>query len=570
MKILVNFLTVSFLVLFPLSIFAQCSGGINGGSLPLFTSTYQTTAVTDGNYYTFSVVDECVTYDFSFCDGGGTATWDTQLTILDNAGVYAGINNDLGSCGVTGAEILAWSPPASGTYRLLVNIYNCAASGNNATLAIREHGSTLSTTGDYTLQSDAITDANPLCVQLTTNSASQNGCAWDVNSTLDFTSDFSFDFTVNLGANDAGADGMAFVIQNDPAGTCACGSNGNGFAAAGISNSLIIEIDTYLNSEDRDDGALMTAEGVMCAGGVEPDHLDIWLNGVINPGGACPNSGYPALRDIVSAQPLMNGASLYNIENGLDHILRISWDSSTNTFTASILNTALSINYGSVSISSPDFDPMTIFGTTTPFFGFTASTGGLTNEQSFCNPAILLPVEIISFSLNCNPKNTKLTWKVKSELNTDYFTVLRSIDGINYEDIGHINGLKSNSHNEIIYYFTDENRPNEQCYYTLSQTDYNGTTKSTGFVRVVNCYQNQSNIHPNPVKTGEILTIEMEKLTKSIVNIYNMNGEIVLHETFSGFDQVKLKIDLSSGLYHLSITNSNGINISSTKLVVIH
>jgi hypothetical protein len=224
-----------------------------------------------------------------------------------------------------------------------------------------------------------VTDTDPLCVQLTVNSAGQTGFAWDVNSTLDFT----YDFTVTLGSNDGGADGVAFVIQNDPAGTCACGNNGGDFASGGITNSLIVEIDTYLNTEDRDDGVLMSAQGVTCAAGPNPDHLDIWLNGNVNPGGACPNAGYPTQRAIPDAVPLMDGGALYNVENGNDHILRVSWNSGAGTFTAILMNLALTQTYGTVSIAAPDFDPMTVFGTTTPFFGFTAATGGLSNQQIF-------------------------------------------------------------------------------------------------------------------------------------------------------------------------------------------
>jgi hypothetical protein len=44
--------------------------------------------------------------------------------------------------------------------------------------------------------------------------------------------------------------------------------------------------------------------------------------------------------------------------------------------TASILNSALTITYGTITAT---FNPLTVFGTNTPYFGFTASTGGLSN-----------------------------------------------------------------------------------------------------------------------------------------------------------------------------------------------
>ena len=162
--------------------------------------------------------------------------------------------------------------------------------------------------------------------------------------------------------------------------------------AQGISNSLILEIDTYLNTEDRDDGM----PTVLCTGGPDPDHLDIWLNGNINPaGGLCPGS--PGARIIPAAVELTNGGAPYDIENVLNHTLRITWTpGAPGTFTARVMDASATITYGAVSHS---FDPMTVFGTNAPFFGFTASTGGLVNQQSFCFPPTILSESGIDFKV---------------------------------------------------------------------------------------------------------------------------------------------------------------------------
>jgi len=547
--------------------FGQCTGGADGGVLAVFTAAYQTTAVTDGNYYTFNAIAGCSTYDFSFCDGGGTASWDTELTILDNTGAYAGATNDWGSCGVNGAEILGWTAPATGVYRILVNTYSCTSPGNVATLAFRENGPTLSTTGDYSLQSDASSAVDPLCVQLTANSTSQTGCAWDANSTLNFGADFTYDFTVNLGSNDGGADGIAFVIQNDPAGTCACGNSGNGFAAAGVTNSLIVEVDTYLNTEDRNDGTLMDAQGVSCFGGVDADHLDIWLNGDVNPNvGPCPYDGITG-RVIPSAVPLLDGGVLYNVENGNDHILRVTWNAGSSTFSATLMNLALSTTYGTVSIV---IDPNVVFGTTTPFFGFTAATGGFSNQQTFCNPATLLPVSVVDFNVDCNRNNTVLKWEVASERNNDYFIVLRSTDGLNFDKIGRVDG-RGTSNVTMMYEFIDENKPNQQCYYTFSQTDFDGAEKLCGFVRVVECVTEiELKIFPNPTASNQPIHIELDKDIAIQIAIMDATGK-VLYENKMPLESEKIIYpNLSSGLYHVSILDSKGNQINTTKLIILN
>ncbi|TNE56059.1 MAG: T9SS type A sorting domain-containing protein [Bacteroidetes bacterium] len=553
----------SFMIPVP-SAFSQCTGGSNGGNIsPAPNANFQTMNVSDGTYYTFTASSSgCNTYDFSFCSNGGSAGFDTQLTILDNTGTtLSGNSYNDDACG-TRSEILGWTPPADGVYRILVNTYSCASSGNTAVLAFRENGVRKSASGDYTLQSDATTASDPLCVQLTPDAGGQTGCAWDANSTLDFSQDFSYDFMVNLGDDDNGADGMTFIIQNDPAGICACGKDGQDFAAGGISNSLIIEIDTHLNTEDRDDGSDMSTAGVSCSGGPNVDHLDIWLNGNINPSGSsCPSS--PGARVIPSASPLLDNGANYNIENGQNHVFRVSWDAASQTINASIMDLSLSKTYGRVSYS---FDPTTIFGTTAPFFGFTAATGGLSNQQTFCNPPELLPIEITSFEVNCQDDRHFLQWEVASEQNNDYFTILRSTDGVHFKAIGKVQGA-GNSSSLQRYSFQALSVPNATCYYTFSQTDFNGISKLSGFVRVLNCDSKKKvNIFPNPVQANQQVQIECNQSRNLTLHVFDTFGKLVLDRDLS--EERTFFIELSAGLYQLVLYDLSGRIIQSERLVV--
>lgn len=537
-----------FILLFfnPIEIFSQCSGGSNGGSITPTTS-WQTTAVAAGNYYTFNVpAGTCDTYDFSFCQGGGTASFDTQISLRTNADVYAGAYND-DNCSLQ-SEILGFAPSGAGTYRVLINNYNCASSGATATLAFRK--SSPGTNANYIFLEDATATGN--CISLTPASNDQKGCAWDVNSTLDFNSNFSFDLTVNLGSSDAGADGMAFVMHNDPAGLCACGTAGGSLGAGGITNSLIIEIDTYLNTEDRDDGM----SGVLCSGGTEPDHLDIWLNGNINPFADC-SFQPPGARIVASAVPLMNGASLYNIENGSNHILRIAWNSGTSTITASVWNNTVSTCYGTITYS---FNPITVFGTNTPYFGFTASTGGLNNSQSYCLPNILLPVELKSFETQCLGNKTSITWSSYSETDNDFYFLEKSTDGFNFQTVYVVNG--SQNSNQIINYRFEEPSNNMLTYYRLSQTNINGVTKIIGQPQEVNCFSYEDiTIYPNPVQDNLMLFLGEENLEDFDLYIYDLSGKKVFENTIlkeSSLKQIDIS-QLNNGIYFLVVETSKNI-----------
>ena len=112
----------------------QCSGGTASGAITP-TAAYQTIGgVTAGSYRTFTTTAG-MTYEFTFCAGGGSYTGDPQITILDNTGAFAGGYND-DACGL-GSSLL-WIAPTSGTYRVLVSRYYCNNDGtNHGTMAYR-------------------------------------------------------------------------------------------------------------------------------------------------------------------------------------------------------------------------------------------------------------------------------------------------------------------------------------------------------------------------------------------------------------------------------------------------
>jgi hypothetical protein len=135
----IYFLGLFSLLWFSKSGYAQCTGGVSGGAItPAPTSAYQTMNCPSGDfYYTFVVPASCFpTYDFSFCSAdGGNASFDTQITILDNTGVAVSGGYDDDFC--SPRSHVTWTPTLAGTYRVHVNLYSCSATGSAATLAYK-------------------------------------------------------------------------------------------------------------------------------------------------------------------------------------------------------------------------------------------------------------------------------------------------------------------------------------------------------------------------------------------------------------------------------------------------
>lgn len=477
-----------------------------------------------------------------------------ELTLSD---VGMSIYSESGGCGGTLTEIACDDNSGFGNMTkttltgqtpgntLYIRVWD---NGNNQTGTFEIDVADMST--DYCVTGNSIDQGNG-CAQLTPAANGQVGTIWDADNKFDFTSDFTYDFTVNLGNNDAGADGITFVIQNDPAGLSAAGGAGGSMGSGGITNSLIIEIDTYWNTEDRNDGIA----GSACAGGTSPDHLDIWLNGDVNPGNCTSGARY-----VPNAVELLNGGTSYNIENGLDHTLRITYTAATQTITATVLNLAATLTYGTISYSP--VDPMVLFGTNAPYFGFTASTGGLNNQQSAClAPSLVLPIELANFNANCFDGQVKLDWATLSEINNDYFTIEKSSDAINFEEVATINGA-GNSNNIVNYSLIDNNPINSNTYYRLKQTDFNGEYSYSDLVTTSCKSKGDLTLYPNPSTGTFSFEYFSEKEDGLTIEIYNMAGQRVQQKMYFNLPKGMSKTDvdlgeIDNGIYFVNFSTSS-------------
>ena len=176
-------------------------------------------------------------------------------------------------------------------------------------------------------------------ITLTTATNNQAGYAWSTTQ-LDFQEDLSINFSVYLGNNNNGADGIGFAFHNDPAGSSAQGNNGGGLGIGGLQNSIGIEFDTWFNGGPNSD--------------LTNDHTSI----VTPDNGGNSNHG----------TPITSVTDLGNIEDGAWHEVNLDWDASaqilTYTFDGVVIETL-----------NRDIYNMDI-GSNLAYFGFTASTGG--------------------------------------------------------------------------------------------------------------------------------------------------------------------------------------------------
>jgi hypothetical protein len=141
----------------------------------------------------------------------------------------------------------------------------------------------------------------------------------------------------------------------------------------------------------------------------------------------------------------------------------------------------------------------------------------------------IFPIELIEFDSKCENGTTLLYWSTMTELDNDYFTLEKSIDGINWSTLKEIDGAGTS--NEINNYSVIDNFPSKLGnYYRLTQTDYNGDSETFNVI-YSDCYRGfiseGISIYPVPVKSTlnievDVETYSQEKLEYKIYNIFGI------------------------------------------------
>lgn len=108
-----------------------------------------------------------------------------------------------------------------------------------------------------------------------------------------------------------------------------------------------------------------------------------------------------------------------------------------------------------------------------------------------------LPVTLTEMSIYSVRKDTyRLSWKVDSEINNDFYTIFLSDDGIRFKTLGFVKGLNKNG-NGYIFDFKEINK--SRFYVKLSQTDFDGRSQDLGIREISNEKSDEIIIFPNPV-----------------------------------------------------------------------
>lgn len=183
-----------------------------------------------------------------------------------------------------------------------------------------------------------------------------------------------------------------------------------------------------------------------------------------------------------------------------------------------------------------------------------------------------LPVKLVSFEAKPNKLTgaVETKWVTALEIDNDYYTVERSDDGVNFNEIGRVDGA-GNYTGTLNYRFNDVKPLQGVSYYRLKQTDFDGAYTYSHTVAVSMDVKTGLSMYPNP--TSNQLNIGISNAEDdTYIQIVDLGGREIYRTiiTANGGSEQRLTLNVKdlmpAGIYLVNVT-VNGTTVKE-KLIV--
>jgi F5/8 type C domain/Secretion system C-terminal sorting domain len=216
-----------------------------------------------------------------------------------------------------------------------------------------------------------------------------------------------------------------------------------------------------------------------------------------------------------------------------------------NTWTQ--VGSALNLNFG----TNPIYTGMAV----TSSYNSVLSTATFT----FFPPSQPLPIKLVSFTAsNINNEFVYLQWATSMELNSSYFDVERSTDGVTFQKITSVKAI-GNSDVMQNYSAQDPNPAEGINYYRLKEVDLDNNVTYSQVRPVRFGKQPDPIIYPNP--STSYFDVIAGSETVSEITLFNVSGKTLLSvQNQSGSSTISISTaDLAPGVYIVQIKTASRV-----------
>lgn len=206
---------------------------------------------------------------------------------------------------------------------------------------------------------------------------------------------------------------------------------------------------------------------------------------------------------------------------------------------------------------------ITITSTGTYEVTVTDEKGCTATDAVFLTRNAVLPIELIAFSGQTTGTANLLKWSTESERDNDYFALMVSKDGRDFQEIARVAGAGTTSKQQA-YQFKDEFPISNLTYYRLDQYDFNGKMTQSEVISIQNKTLNNFSItsfYPNPTNGKASIQFSVNKVGAMDYQVVGLNGKLILQDKFQsqlGINQLNLDLENTpNGVYFLKMQNGD-------------
>lgn len=185
-----------------------------------------------------------------------------------------------------------------------------------------------------------------------------------------------------------------------------------------------------------------------------------------------------------------------------------------------------------------------------------------------------LPVKLMYVNATPAGQQINVTWQTALEINNNGFEVERSTDGVNYTNIGFVQGHDNSTVAQNYNYPDNTAEPNVVYYYRLNQIDNNGNSELSYVVSAEvtgAAALTVSEPMPNPASMSSHILLNSTVAMNIDVKIYSVMGQLVSDMPLAinaGDNTVNLELaSLNSGNYN-AVIEAGGKSFTKSFIIV--
>ena len=173
---------------------------------------------------------------------------------------------------------------------------------------------------------------------------------------------------------------------------------------------------------------------------------------------------------------------------------------------------------------------------------------------------IFTPVGLtLLYGICIDDNKVELRWQTASETDNSHFVILRSFDGVHFEEVDYIMGAGTTTEvHDYEFYDTDDKEG--IVYYKLRQVDYDGNYTDSKVIAVQTCGKNAR------FSIGsEEIEVFFRNPQANYVVITSVTGQIFYSKKFTNVEEARIAVPQRKGIYIISVIDNK--QITSEKFI---